>query len=189
MHVGTVLAAMSLTCSVACGGESTPAASTPPPAQAATPPPQSATPPPATTAPRAQPPPTPATTPQSAVAPASLASADGEQPGVRVEIQELKRTDGGTVTLKLAFINTSGRNIFTFGGFDQINLIDAVGKKKYFVAEDSAGKCLCSGGLVNFEANARANVWAKFPAPPEDVQKIAVMIPKFPPLEGIPISR
>ena len=114
-NVGTVLTAISLTGSVACGGESTPAASTPAPAHAATPPPAAplpaaAAPPPATTAPPAQPPPTPATTPQSAVAPAPLASADGEQPGVRVEIQELKRTEGGTVTLKLAFINTSGRN-------------------------------------------------------------------------------
>jgi hypothetical protein len=179
---------MSLMCSAACAGESTPPASTPPPAQAATPL-RAAKSPPATTAPPAQPPQTPAAAPQPASAPASLASADGEQPGVRVEIQELKRTEGGTVTLKLAFINTSGRNIFNLGGFDEINLIDAVGKKKYFVAEDSAGKCLCSGPLVNFEADARANVWAKFPAPPEDVQKIAIVVPKFPPLEGIPISQ
>ena len=48
--------------------------------------------------------------------------------------------------------------------------------------------CLCSRRLINFEADARANVWAKFPAPPEDVQKIAVVVPQFPPLEGMPIS-
>ena len=41
----------------------------------------------------------------------------------------------------------------------------------------------------SLDADGRANVWAKFPAPPEDVQKISVVVPTFPPFEGIPISR
>jgi hypothetical protein len=180
--VPCILLGTLLVWSVGCGGESAPVASTPAPAQ------------PAATAPQTQSqpqPPQPASpAPQSASqTPSSLASADGELPGLRVEIQELKRTEGGTVTLKLAVINTGGRTIYNVSSFNAINLIDAVGKKKYFVAEDSAGACLCSRPLGSLEAGGRANAWAKFPAPPEDVQKIAVVIPKFLPLEGVPISR
>jgi hypothetical protein len=182
-NVRTVVMVLALICAIGCGGEPTPEAAPPAPAPAATPAPQ-----PQAPAPQPPPPQPAATATQPAASPpAALASAEGEQPGLRVEIQELKRTEGGTVTLKLAFVNTGGRTQFSVGNLDQVNLIDAVGKKKYFVAEDTAGRCLCSRN-VTLDANARANVWAKFPAPPEDVQKITVVVPSFPPLEGIPIT-
>ena len=37
----------------------------------------------------------------------ALATADGEKPGVRIEVQELKRTSGDTLSLKFALINDS----------------------------------------------------------------------------------
>lgn len=128
----------------------------------------------------------PASAAPQPTAPAPLASAESEQPGLRVEIQELKRTDGDTLTLRLAFLNTSGRTQFTVGHLNQANLIDTAGKKKSFVVEDAAGACVCSRDL-SLDADARANMWAKFPAPPGDVQKITVVVPQFQPLEGIPI--
>ena len=91
------------------------------------------------------------------------------------------------MTLKLAFVNTGGRTQFNVGNLDQVNLIDAVGKKKYFVVRDSQDACVCSRDISSLDANARANVWAKFPAPPDDVQKITVVVPQFQPLEGIAI--
>ena len=152
------------------GCQPTPASSDRP---AAASPPVSATPP-------AAPPPAPAAPPAAAPAPSSLASAEGEQPGLRIEIQELKRSDGGTVTLKFAFVNSGGATQWTPIGVGEITLIDAVGKKKYFVAEDSAGACLCSHeNFVGLGPGARANLWAKFPAPPEDVQKISVVVPSL----------
>jgi hypothetical protein len=187
--LGSLLVGMSLMCLVGCAREPTPAAGNSAPAQPTTPAPQAQ-----------QPQPAAATQPPLAAAPpVSLASAEGEKPGLRVEIQELKRTDGGTLTLKLAFVNAASTTIglgdfgdlrrsevFTLGG---INLIDAVGKKKYFVARDSENVCLCSRDISGLVAGSRVNLWAKFPAPPEDVQKIAVMIPHFPPLEDVPIGR
>lgn len=92
------------------------------------------------------------------------------------------------MTLRLAFVNTGGRTQFNVGNLDQVNLIDAVGKKKYFVVRDSQDACLCSRVISSLDASARANVWAKFPAPPEDVQKISVVVPQFPPIEGIAIT-
>lgn len=121
-------------------------------------------------------------------------------PGVRAEVIELKRTSGGTLTLRFTLINESKQTInvsdvqelldmnfvsYPVGG---VHLIDPVGKKKYFVARDSEQKCVCSlfGAL---ERGQRANHWAKFAAPPEDVQQISVVLPTFSPMDDVPISR
>jgi len=138
-----------------------------------------------------------AAAPQPAPASTALASAEGELPGLRVEIQELKRTAGDTLTLKLAFVSTGQQDVpmdqFGTTGSNQwslagITLVDIVGKKKYFPAGDSEGKCLCSMDIARLKPQARANLWAKFPAPPPDVQTISILIPRFAPIEDIPIS-
>src|SRR5207248_2429965 len=90
----------------------------------------------------------------------AVATADGETPGIKAEIQELKRNSGGTVTLKLTLVNGSSKGLgfgYNFGDPDHhikdhgsiggISLIDAVNKKKYLVARDSEDTCLCSRGL------------------------------------------
>jgi hypothetical protein len=123
-------------------------------------------------------------------------------PGIRTEVQELKVTSGGTVTLKFALVNNSSKSMgfgYTFGdpgheikdhgSVGGVNLLDAAGKKKYFVARDSENNCLCSRGLSNLEPGTRLSYWAKFPAPPDDVKKITVEIPHFTPMEDVPISR
>jgi len=153
----------------------------------------------------AQPPAGPAVATPAAPPPSSttaVATADGETPGIKAEIQELKRNSGGTVTLKLTLVNSSSKGLgfgYNFGDPDHhikdhasvagISLIDAVNKKKYLVARDSEDTCLCSRGLNDVAAGERLNVWAKFPAPPDDVQKINVSIPHFSPADDVPISR
>ncbi len=133
---------------------------------------------------------------------AVLATSDGEEPGTRVEITELKRTSGGTLMLRFAMINDSDRkldfgynfveesyHIKDFGGIGGIHLIDQVGKKKYFVVRDTEGACECSRNLKDIKPGTRANLWAKFPAPPENVQKISIEIPHFSPMDDVPISQ
>jgi hypothetical protein len=120
----------------------------------------------------------PASAPAAAVAGAlpAIATADGEKSGVRVEVTELKRSSGGTVNLKFAMINDSDaavsfdynfadkdHEVTDFGGIGGVHLVDPVGKKKYFVA--------------------------KFPAPPDDVQKISVMVPHFAPMDDVSLGR
>jgi hypothetical protein len=131
-------------------------------------------------------------------APSALATTDGEFPGLRVEIKELKRYSGGTVTLKFALINDSDKEFFLgdkLGGLSYgynvsgTNLVDAAGKKKYLVILDSEKKCLCSTIEGHLQPKSRINVYAKFPAPPESVQKITVEIPRFIPMEDVPISQ
>lgn len=180
-------------------------APTPPPQPqppAAAPAPQAAAPvPEAAPAPQAAAP-TPAAAPSApAAAPVkALATADGERPGSRVEIQELKRVSGGTMMIKFALINDADQtlnvgydfgagstsDIGTVGG---VHLIEPVGKKKYLVVRDSENKCDCSRGVKDIAAKSRANLWARFPAPPDGVERITVVVPKFSPMDDVAISR
>jgi hypothetical protein len=138
----------------------------------------------------------------AASAPSGVASADGERPGTRVDVMELKRASGGTITLKMAFVNDSDKAIgfgYNFadpdhqirdhGSIGAVQLVDPVGKKKYFVARDSEGKCVCSTQIPDVAPHSRVSLWAKFPAPPDDVQKISIVIPHFQPLDDVTISR
>lgn len=131
--------------------------------------------------------------------PRPVATAEGTRGGVRVEVTELKRASGRTVNLKFAIVNDSDRPLqhgdvmglwdmgsdYAIGG---VHLIDPVGKKKYFVARDSENKCVCSR-FEGLEKGERANHWAKFPAPPDDVERISVVVPTFSPMDDVPLSR
>jgi len=134
----------------------------------------------------------------------AIATADGDLPGIRVEVQELKRTSGDTVTLKFVMINDSDAALSVYSGkFGEegkggnvdyrsvggVHMVDAAGKKKYFVVRDTENQCLCSRDVQDINSKSRAQLWANFPAPPEDVQKITVVVPHFIPMDDVPISR
>lgn len=159
--------------------------------------PQAAAPKPDATAPAAAPAPTPA----ASTAPV-ISSADGDAPGSRVEIHEMKRSSGDTLTLRFSMVNGStkdiafsyafveqGKDIPDFNSIGGVHLIDPVGKKKYFVVRDTENQPSCSKGLKDLKPGERVNLWSKFPAPPEDVQKISVVVPHFGPMDDVPISR
>ena len=137
----------------------------------------------------------------AASAATAIATADGEKSGTRVDITELKRTSDN-LTLKFVIVNDSAER-FNFGydfadpdhsvkdisSMGGVTLVDGANKKKYFVVRDTEDNCLCSRDLKDLTAHSRANVWAKFPPPPDDVQKISIVIPHFGPLDDVPISR
>jgi hypothetical protein len=54
--------------------------------------------------------------------------------------------------------------------------------------KDASGKCLCTGIKGNIAKGQPVNLWAKFPAPPTTVQKVAVVVSGFEPVEGVPIT-
>jgi hypothetical protein len=130
------------------------------------------------------------------------AKTDGEQAGLRVEVIELKRSSGDTLTLRFNLINDSGESFkpggWYFGDYKghqnqdignlgAITLIDAAGKKQYSVIRDTDDNCECSGELPSVNAKSRVVLWAKFAAPPGDVKKIGVVIPHFIPIDDVPI--
>jgi hypothetical protein len=155
----------------------------------------------------------PAAAPTSAApaAPATpkwLASTTGDIPGITVAIQELKR---GPNALKLKFVvlNESQKDIRWEAAEYQdiklgedpdaregwvesvrdVHLIDATNRKKYFVVKDSEGACVCSRHMPWVSPGSQLGLWAEYPLPPDDVQKINVEVPHFPPMEDIPITR
>ena len=178
----------------------------PAPATSSSAAPTAATAPTATTATTAAPPPAAApatgTAPAAAAAPAGIASADGETNGVKVVVQELKRTSGGTVSMKFTITNGSDKEVgggYEFADKDHeitdhssvggVQLIDEGGKKKYFVVRDTDGKCVCSQKIKDVKPGETENFWARFPAPPDTVQKITVIIPHFQPMDDVPLSK
>jgi hypothetical protein len=127
----------------------------------------------------------------------SLASTDGETPGLSIQVQELKLVSGALM-LKFTIKNDSDKatdlNTLMYGSegatVDGIYLIDVPGKKKYLVVRDSENHCLCSRAIErNLGPNATLAFWAKFPVPPDSVQKIGIVVPHFIPMDDVPISR
>jgi len=154
---------------------------------------------PAAAPPAASPAPAAAIPPPSAPASSTpaLATTDGESPGVQLAVTELKRTSG-SLTLRFTIFNNRDQEFPPVFDGDQwnrfrhlgaVHLIDGVSKKKYFVVTDSDGNFLCSNAIPNIAPKSQLSLWAKFPLPPDDVQKITVEIPHFPPMEDVPISR
>jgi hypothetical protein len=126
-----------------------------------------------------------------------IATSDSEVPGAHLEIQELKLVSGGALTLRFTVFNdsdTSSRVLGSIGSTeawtaDGVYLIDVAGKKKYLVVRDAENRCVCSRGLDNMAAKSSTKLWAKFPAPPDSVQKIGIVVPHFIPIDDVPISR
>src|SRR5579864_245076 len=134
-----------------------------------------------------------------------LGTADGEKPGSRIDITELKRVSGNMVSLKLVLVNNSDAVMPMGGAFEGPansptdieresgtiaggSLEDAAGATKYTVLRDAAGNCVCSSGLGNLAVKTKVNLWAKFPAPPDSVTKLNVVLPHFQPVEDVPLT-
>jgi hypothetical protein len=130
----------------------------------------------------------------------ALATADHESGSARAEVIEQKRIAGGMLMLRVAITN-NGRetlnmsreyvdprtgDVYSVSG---LTLIDPTNKKKYFVVRDAANNCVCSEGLKDLKPGGRIIVWARFPSPPEGVQKISVMIPHFTPMDDVAIGK
>ena len=118
---------------------------------------------------------------------------EGERAGTRIIIKDIKRDDGGTVTLRFQMTNEEEKpeDIYQIlGGYlpDRVHLIDAANKKKYLTVKDASGKCLCTEIKGNIAKGNAVNLWAKFPAPPATVQKVSVVVSGFEPVESVPIT-
>ena len=129
-----------------------------------------------------------------------IATADGEAPATSLRVQELK-VSNGTVMLKFTVVNDGSETFDPDSLADTttakpdhhsvsgVYLIDAANKKKYLVVYDTDDHCICSRGSHDIAAKSSANLWAKFPAPPDGVTKIGVVVPHFVPMDDVPLSR
>ena len=113
---------------------------------------------------------------------------------------QLKRS-GDSVTIRFKLINEDDKSISVghtfgeptisgdYGSVGGVHLLDGKGKKKYLVMRDDKKTCVCSRGVKDVEPKASVLLWARFPAPPEDVEKVTVVVPKFLPIDDVPIAK
>jgi hypothetical protein len=125
--------------------------------------------------------------------PAQELVGEGEKAGTKIVVRGLKRDEGNTVTLRFQVVNEGNKSepLYHLIGNSldgHAHLIDAANKKKYLVVKDSAGKCECAPIRGNLEKGSPINLWAKFPAPPESVQKITVVVDGFEPVDSVPLT-
>jgi hypothetical protein len=179
------------------GGDDQKAAATPTPTEAA-----------AGTASTATPTPTPT------VATGPVAQGEGSADGGRFVflITDLKRS-GPTVVLN-ATVSLAGdspsdsiqvSDIFSDGLFEELEdsdaneegdvfdgvaLIDPEGRKKYLVARESTGRCVCSNNLSSafVEEDAPVNLQATLAAPPEGVDTVDVVVPNVKTFTGVSLA-
>ena len=179
----------------ACGGNTGTAEQTPAPAAQA----QSQAQPAAEAAVPAQ------AAPAVPVAPAAAPNAlvQEHETGVEVTLVEAKRTGGDSVTVKWRYRNTTPNDVkLSKGGTSWLDayqltsdafLIDTANKKKYLVITDAEKYPLASkhGDWqgVTLAPGQALSAWAKFPAPPPDVDKVSVTIAGVPPFEDVPVIR
>jgi hypothetical protein len=132
--------------------------------------------------------------PEPALAEAQTASGE-----LLVQALDLTRTTGGTLEVRLAFSNISGSDRIAFeetfagaaedaGTIAGVYLLDRVTRKKYFVIRDADGRPQCSTGLEPLGPGERRVLWARFPAPPEDVDRVSIYVPEVEPFEDVPLT-
>ncbi len=115
---------------------------------------------------------------------------------------ELKRTSGDTITARWRYRNADQQQkalTKATGWTDKwalsmtSYLVDSANKKKYLVIKDSSGNPLAAAhggsGSIKIGPGETLTTWAKYPAPPESVQKVSVYIPGVAPFEDVPISK
>jgi hypothetical protein len=136
---------------------------------------------------------------QGSPAPTPLATADGETSGMQIQVKQLKRIGGNVVMLGFEIINNSDNSFKVEGALlpvgdccrtdvSGVYLVDLSGKKKYEVVRDSDKHPVCSRDFPNIEPKSSANLWAKFPAPPDNVQKLGIVVPHFLPMDDVPLA-
>jgi hypothetical protein len=149
---------------------------------------------------------TPSATPGAAPAIAqSSGTAEGDT--VTFVLTELRRS-GPTVIMNARIENPEGRaqlaSAFSDGidqeieqegregvdVFDGVALVDPEGRKKYLVARDETGRCVCTNGLNSQFASAEAPIQlsATLTAPPATVTQVDLLIPHFETLRDVPIA-
>jgi hypothetical protein len=128
--------------------------------------------------------------PAAAQAPATLAEAQdvNGHPGVMAEVVQCKR-EAGVLSIRMRLRNTGEKSESVLLSVPDDKFYVTAGSKKYFVLRDSAKVPLASPDYSATVAKGASFIWyAKFPAPPEEVKKIAFYTPFTVPFEDIPIA-
>ncbi|MEH0546550.1 hypothetical protein QA802_26755 [Streptomyces sp. B21-105] len=117
--------------------------------------------------------------------------------GLLLEITSAMRDSGGFVTVSADLKNDSDklltipaqlsgneteiiRNGKSFGG---ATLVDAKGKKRYYVLRDTDGRPLTTTGVSSIKSGDSVPVFMQFPAPPAGTAQVTLQVPMFAPAD------
>ncbi|MER6095101.1 hypothetical protein ABT154_04460 [Streptomyces sp. NPDC001728] len=116
------------------------------------------------------------------------------QDGFEVTINSAVRDAGGFLTVKGVLKNTSdkGRAVPDMRGVETevlkhgkslggATLVDAIGKKRYYVLRDTDGRPLTTTGLGILSADDAVEIFMQFPAPPPATTDASLQLPTFEP--------
>lgn len=133
-----------------------------------------------------------------------LASAETNWDGVSIDIMSVARK-GSVLTVKWAVRNEGESaatvKFVTVGGEIRTYVVDEENGTKYYVLTDQEGHSLASQHTVvaygipdsygieqAVAPGAAKRLWAKFPAPPPEVQTISIYFDETEPFEDLPIT-
>ena len=148
---------------------------------------------------------TPAAAPSAAPAAApatALASTEyTKDPAIRADLLEVRRVSGGALLVKWRVVNTQSNQAAGLAAgsepkpvhydfsWDDLYYVDPAENKKYEYLKDSEGNRILDVFWGDLKPGEQRTNWAKFPAPPPTSTKIAIMLPKFSPLEDVPVAQ
>ncbi|MFE7229466.1 hypothetical protein ACWCRF_00435 [Streptomyces sp. NPDC002405] len=113
--------------------------------------------------------------------------------GLLLQITEAKRDTGGFVTVNGNLKNDGAKSAVipaqmsgdeteiikhgqSLGG---ATLVDAKGKKRYYVLRDTDGRPLTTIGLTTIKSGQTIPVFMQFPSPPTDTSEVTLQLPTF----------
>ncbi|MFI1977346.1 hypothetical protein [Streptomyces wedmorensis] len=117
------------------------------------------------------------------------------QKGLELTITSAERDPGGFLTVKGQLKNTSDSaatiSSQTSGDETEVmkhgsslggaTLVDAIGKKRYYVLRDTDGRPLTTTGLSLLSKKSTAAIFLQFPAPPANTTEVSFQLPTFEP--------
>jgi outer membrane protein OmpA-like peptidoglycan-associated protein len=118
----------------------------------------------------------------------------------RIDLVSVDRSTANTVLVRFRMANESQQPISVSGNLnhpesqgnysaDGVTLLDAVNNKRYFPLMSTNQTCLCSSlDSVTIPPGQAKDLFALLPAPPADLQRIAVSVPLTPAFLDVPIG-
>jgi hypothetical protein len=137
----------------------------------------------------------------------SLGTAPGNEASTTsliAEVNLIERNEAGNIVSVTWSIENQGSErvvltwlrgrsyIYSGGNYAGVTVTDGEGTSRFHPVMDSLGECLCSGKNSNsfkerLEPGDKVAYWSIFSLP-EDIEEVTIEIPRFEPIEDIPIS-
>lgn len=131
---------------------------------------------------------------------------DGTPVPLRLDVTALERLEG-RVEVRLVLTNEGAGSTPAFKPYSTFDdprlaagqgqyslagasLVDGEAQKAYLAIVDSEGTCLCTGDMAQVEVppGESVDLYADFGGVPDDVERIDVVVPGFPPVTQVPIA-